>query len=225
MNLNAQIRQTMQTLRETLPLELSAMIEQGAGEISALEIVERAKKTGDDAPDFTLKNQKGEERTLSDYLIHGNVVLTFYRGNWCPYCNLQLAAYNARLDEIKAVGGCLVAVSPETPQAQEALLASDLPTEAKDTVIKNQDFDVLQDTDNVLAKQFGLVFELPDAHKKLLEVLKFDVEKANGNDSYAFPDPATYIIGKDGKIAWAFVPNNYRKRAEADDIIKALKSI
>jgi len=226
MALNAQIRETIQLFRDNFPPELSALIEQGAGEISALDIVEKALKRGDKAPDFTLKNRHGDSRSLSEYLNQGPLVVTFYRGAWCPYCNLQLAAYNTRLDDIKSAGGTLIAITPETPEAGiSAFLESEAPKEAKDSIIDDPDFDVLHDKGNALAKMYGLVFKLPEAHRKLFEIMKMDIEKANGDDSYTFPDPATYIIGTDGIIQWAFVPNNYRKRAEPDDIIQALQSL
>ncbi len=222
MKLNKQIRDTIQLFRDTLPPELGALIEQGAGEISALDIIENALKVGDSIPDFTLPTYKGESRSLGDYLDHGPLVITFYRGAWCPYCNLQLAAYNSQLDKIKASGATLIAVTPEQANGFSAFLESDVPQEAKDSIVTDTDFDVLHDKSNQLAKKFGLVFELPQAHKKLFELMKFDIEKATGDNSYAFPDPATYIIGRDGIIQWAFIPNNYRKRAEPEEIIQQL---
>lgn len=225
MSLNAQIQQTIQTFRKNLPEELNSLIEQGAGEISALSIVENALKVGDKAPDFTLKNYNGEERSLSNYLQNGPLVLTFYRGLWCPYCNLQLAAYNARLDEIVAKGATLVAISPEGPDGLEVVQNSEMPPEAKDTVVAAPNFDVLHDASNTLGKAYGITFEFPESHKKLLELLKVDIEKANGDDTFTFSDPATYIIGTDGTLKWAFVPNNYRKRAEVDAILEQLNQL
>ena len=225
MTLNAKIRKTIQIFRENFPSELNALIEQGAGEISALDIVERALKPGDRVPDFTLKDYGYRERRLSDYLKDGPVVVTFYRGAWCPYCNLQLAAYNAHLDEIRAAGATLVAITPESPDGIQIFLDFEAPQDARGMIIDAPDFDVLHDVGNVVAAEFGLTFRLPEAHRKLLAMMKMDIEKANGDGSYIFPDPATYIIGCDSTIEWAFVPNNYRKRAEAEEIINQLKQI
>lgn len=223
MSLNTQIQDLIQTFRKTLPPELNALVETGAGEISSLPIVEHALKAGDKAPAFSLHNYDGDTRSLADYLKDGPLVLTFYRGLWCPYCNLHLAAYNARLSEIKALGANLVAISSEGPDGAVAVQESNLPQETKDTIISAPAFDVLHDANTSVAKSFGVAFTLPESHRKLLEAFKVNVEKANGDNTYAFADPATYVIRQDGVIAWAYVPNNYRKRAEVDDVLAQLR--
>ncbi len=222
--LNQRIRDTIQKFRGQLPPDLTALIEQGAGEISALDIIERALKPGDTAPAFSLKNQNGGQKSLSDYLAQGPVVLTFYRGAWCPFCNLQLKEYNDRLDEIKGAGATLVAITPEKPGALDILVESGVRQDVIDMAVGNVGFDVLHDAGNRVAETFGLVFDLPESHRQLLKMLQVDVEKLNGDTSYTFPDPATYVIDRSGRITWAFVPNNYRKRAEVDQILDALRT-
>ena len=222
--LNQRIRDTIQKFREQLPPDLTALIEQGAGEISALDIIERALKPGDKAPAFSLKNQNGEQKKLSDYLARGPVVLTFYRGAWCPFCNLQLKEYNDRLDEITGAGATLVAITPEKPGALDILAESGVRQDVIDMAVANVGFDVLHDAGNRVAETFGLVFDLPESHRQLLGMLQVDVEKLNGDTSYTFPDPATYVIDTSGRITLAFVPNNYRKRAEVDQILDALRT-
>ncbi|WP_159731756.1 peroxiredoxin-like family protein [Methylosinus sp. Ce-a6] len=191
MSLDLQIQSLIQTFRSTLPPELNALIELGAGEISALPIVENALKAGDRAPDFALQNYTGATRSLADYLKAGPLVVTFYRGLWCPYCNLQLAAYNARHADLLALGANLVAISSEGPDGLELLNASDIPRESRETVISAPAFDMLHDASASVAKQFGVAFTLPEPHRKLLELFKVNIEKANGDDTYAFADPAT----------------------------------
>lgn len=223
--LNERIRQTIRLFRDNLPPELSALIEQGAGEISALDIVERARKPGDAAPDFTLKNQRGDARCLADYLGKGPLVLTFYRGVWCPYCNLQLKEYSDHLDEIRDAGATLAAITPEKPGASDIMAKSGAPQDVLDMTVKDVAFDVLHDAGNRTAAAFGLVFDLPESHRRLLQMINVDVEALNGDTSFTFPDPATYVIAPDGFIRWGFVPNNYRRRAEVTDIVQALKNI
>lgn len=220
--LNEKIRDTIQMFRETLPREIGALLEQGAGEISALDIVERALKAGDEAPAFDLKRYGGGTGMLGAYLEAGPLVLTFYRGVWCPYCNLQLKEYEDRLSEIVALGANLVAITPEKPSALETLAASGAPQAVIDGAVSSISFDVLHDADNRVAKQFGLVFDLPIAHRTVLQQIGVDLLAMTGNETFAFADPATYVIAPDGRIFWAFVPNNYRKRAEVKDIKQAL---
>ncbi len=222
--LNQRIRDTIQKFRGQLPPDLTALIEQGAGEISALDIIERALKPGDKAPAFSLKNQNGGQQRLSGYLAQGPVVLTFYRGAWCPFCNLQLKEYNDRLNEITGAGATLIAITPEKPGAVDILAESGVRQDVIDMAVGNVGFDVLHDAGNRVAETFGLVFDLPESHRQLLKMLQVDVEKLNGDTSYTFPDPATYVIDTSGLITWAFVPNNYRKRAEVDQILDALRT-
>lgn len=220
--LNQKIRATIAQFKQALPAELSALIEQGAGEISALDVIERARKVGDAAPAFALSNQRGEPKGLADYLTRGPLVLTFYRGVWCPYCNLQLKEYRDHLKDIEGAGATLVAITPEKPDAFEILVASGAHQDVVDMAIKDVPFDVLHDPGSRVAEAFGLVFELPKSHRQLLSMLNVDVTALNGDTSFTFPDPATYVIRRSGEIAWAFVPNNYRRRAEVAQILEAL---
>jgi len=223
--LNHKIRDTIQMFRETLPEDVGALLEQGAGEISALAIVEKALKEGDKTPAFSLRKYGGGTGALYDYLEDGPLVLSFYRGIWCPYCNLQLKEYEDRLAEITALGANLVAITPERPGALETLASSEAPQEVIDGAISSVSFDILHDEDNQLARQFGLVFELPDSHRAVLKQIGVDLLALTGNEDFAFADPATYVIAPDGTIFWAFVPNNYRKRAEVNDIRQALQDL
>lgn len=223
--LNQKIRAVIQQFRDTLPPEMNALIEQGAGEISALDIIESAVRPGDPAPDFALPNQKGEIRRLADFLASGPLVLTFYRGAWCPYCNLQLKEYSDHIGRIAAEGATLAAATPEKPGALDILKASGVQPELIDMAAKDVKFDVLHDEGNRLAAAFGVVFTLPESHRRLLGLINVDVEALNGDSSFSFPDPATFIIAPDGRVAWAFVPNNYRRRAEVDDIVNALRRL
>ena len=223
--LNEQIRETIHMFRENLPAEMSNLIEQGAGEISAMDIIERALQRGDTVPTFELTDQNGNTKSLNTYLEKGPVVLTFYRGSWCPYCNLQLKAYSDRLNEITNAGATLVAVTPEQPGALDTLVSDGVAKELTDMVTTDIKFDVLFDENNSLAEQFGLQFTLPESHQQLLEAFNVDVERLNGTNTFVFPDPATYVIDTDGTVKWAFVPNNYRKRAEVDAILAALQTL
>jgi len=223
--LNEQIRETIHMFRENLPTDMNTLIEQGAGEISAMDIIERALQRGDQVPAFELADHSGANKSLDAYLENGPVVLTFYRGSWCPYCNLQLKAYSDRIAEITNSGATLIAVSPEKPGALDTLVSDGVAKELTDMVTTDIKFDVLFDENNSLAEKFGLQFTLPESHQQLLEAFNVDVKRLNGTNTFTFPDPATYVIDTNGKISWAFIPNNYRKRAEVDDILAALNKL
>ena len=149
-------------------------------------IAEKSLKVGEKAPDFNLPNPNGESVNLHTLLEKGPVVLNFYRGGWCPYCNLELNAYQKHLPEIESLGASLVAISPQTPD-------SSLSTAEKNDL----KFDVLSDEGNKTANEFGLVFELaPELHELYLK-FGINIPESNGNDSWEIPLPGTYVIDKD----------------------------
>lgn len=175
-------------------------------------VVERAKQVGDQAPDFKLVNAAGEPVWLSEYLKKGPVILTWYRGGWCPYCNLTLRALQEELPAFKALGAHLIALTPE------------LPDQSLSTAEKHGlEFEVLSDIDSRVAKEYGLVYTLTDEVAKLYDG-KFDLKTYNGNNSHELPLAATYIIDPDGSIVYAFLDADYRNRAEPADIRAALQA-
>ena len=166
----------------------------------------RAIKTGDRAPVFDLPNAHGETVSSRELLARGPVVLSFYRGDWCPYCNLELKALQERVAEIEALGARLVAVSPQTPDA------------TTDTVTRNKlTFEVLSDTGNTVAKSFGLDFELAEELRPIYKNWGADLEKLNGDPPFSLPMAATYVIGSDGTIIESFVDADYRAHGTPGD--------
>lgn len=169
---------------------------------------------GDQPINFSLPNVDGTTITLDDALKDGPVVLVFYRGGWCPYCNLALRAYQAILPEIKAKGASLITVSPETPD-------NSLTTAEKNDL----EFAVLSDVDNVVARQYGLVFSLPADLIEVYHGFGIDLETSNGSDRWELPVPGTFVIDTDKTIRYAFADADYTKRAEPSDILAALDAI
>ena len=170
---------------------------------------------GQQAPDFLMPSAQGTSVSLTELLAKGPVVLTFYRGDWCPYCNLQLNAMRKRLAEIHSLGAQLVAVSPQAPN--ESLT---------ETEREELDFCVLSDQDAHVAAQYGVAWEVPEL---ILEHMRKDrnlelAEINNGNGS-VLPIPATFVLGIDGLVKWRYVDVDYRQRAEPEDIINALQDI
>lgn len=170
-------------------------------------------KVGDKAPLFSLKNHLGETVELQFLLEKGEIIISFYRGEWCPYCNLEIKALQERLSDFQALGANLIAISPEFPDHSLSM------------VEKNQlKFPVLTDEGNTIAKVYKLAFELSEEMNAIYENMGINLEKRNADYKRTLPVPATFVIGQDGIIKYAFVDADYSKRAEPDEIIAALKS-
>ncbi len=188
------------------------------------EIIERAKafeqgadaiQLGQKAPGFELPDAQGQAVSLDALLAQGPVVLTFYRGGWCPYCNLQLRAMQARLDDIHACGARLVAISP---QVADGSMTQD--------EISAMDFVVLSDQDAKVAAQYGIAWEVPAFLVEHMRVdRKLNLEEINNGNGRVLPIPATFVLNRDGVVAWRYVDVDYRTRAEPDDIIEALHKL
>jgi len=175
-------------------------------------IAENTLNIGEKAPDFNLPDPTGKSVGLNELLQKGPVVLNFYRGGWCPYCNLELNAYKKRLPEIEELGASLVAISPQTPD------------KSLSTAEKNDlEFQVLSNVGNKTANEFGLVFKLPEELHDLYKSFGSDIPKFNGDDTWELPMPGTYVLDKNGTINFAFADADYTKRAEPDDVISILK--
>jgi peroxiredoxin len=188
-----------------------AAYEKGIAELRATGIERNALKAGDLAPDFTLPDASGRPVTLSERLKGGPVVLKFYRGGWCPYCNLELRAYQKALPELAAVGAQLIAVSPESPD-------NSLSTQEKNALA----FSVLSDRGGQTADAYRLAFRLSPALQALYESRGRDLAEWNGGD-WTLPVPGTFVIGKEGRIALAHVDADYRARLEPAAAIAAAR--
>ncbi|MEZ7514243.1 peroxiredoxin-like family protein [Flavobacterium frigidarium] len=174
-----------------------------------------ALKIGQQAIEFELPNQEGKAVALKDLIAKGPVVVTFYRGDWCPYCNLQLRALQAKLEELEALGATLVAISPQVPDG--SLTKSE---------ISEMTFTVLSDQNAKVASQYGVAWEVPEFLLNHMRVDRnLDLAKINNGNGSVLPIPATFIIGTDGIIAWNYVNVDYRTRSEPEEIIEALKKL
>ena len=171
-----------------------------------------ALKVGDTAPGFELKNALGRRVSLSDALKNGPVILTWYRGGWCPYCNLALHELQTFLQQFKSAGASLIALSPERPDKSLTLQEK-----------HHLEFEVLTDLDNKIAKKYGGVHALSTEVRDYYNSKK--VFEFYPSELYEFPIPATYIIDQNYKVRYAFVDADFRKRAEPSDILHALRAI
>jgi peroxiredoxin len=176
-------------------------------------ILKKALNVGDKAPDFTLNNALSKSVSLYDELKKGSVVLIWYRGGWCPYCNITLHYLQERLAEFQQAGATLMALTPE------------LPDKSLNTLEKNNlEFTVLSDVGNKIGKEYGVVFELISEVASLYEN-SFGLVENNGDSSNELPLAATYVIDQNGIIQYAFLDADYRKRAEPDAIITAIHNL
>ncbi|WP_026411366.1 peroxiredoxin-like family protein [Actinomadura oligospora] len=214
MSLQAELRAFYTARRKQMPDEVKAIMGAAAAELAASGQADKALTVGDTAPGFSLPSASGQTVALDDLLAVGPVVLTFYRGAWCPYCNLALRALQQHHDQITERGARLVAVSPQIPD--ESLTLTEKHALA---------FDVLSDVGSETAAAYGLAFEVTEGLAAVYDKLGFDLQRVNAGHPRTLPLPATYVIGTDHTIAWAFVDTDYTARAEPTDILAALTAL
>jgi peroxiredoxin len=212
--LQQQIETLNNQLAQQLPAEVLAELSKSITTLVQTGIAQQSVKVGERAPDFTLPDAFGKPVTLSELLKHGPVVLTFYRGDWCPWCNLTLHAYQRILPQIQALGASLVAVSPQTPEHS-------LSTVEK----KELTFTVLSDVGNIVARKYRLVFTLEQSIRTLYTSIGADLPNFNGDPSWELPMPATFLLAQDGTVRLAFVDEDYTHRLEPATLLDGLRAL
>jgi len=182
--------------------------------VSAGDAAKNALNVGAKMPSFSLKDSNGKTIESVDLLKQANLVVVFYRGSWCPFCNLYLRSLQKNLAQIKAAGGNLVAVSVENPD-------NSLSVSKKNEL----GFTVLSDPNLSVARQFGIVYQMPKETNELYKSKGLDVAKHNEMEKAELPLSATYIVNQKGEIVYAFLETDYKKRAEPQVIIETLSKI
>ncbi len=212
MSLQEDLTNVSINMQSMLSEDVKNLMEKSAIDLINSEIVENALQQGDTIPNFTLPNATGKFVNIQDLLTTSKVVISFYRGGWCPYCSLELRALQLRLAEIKQAGATLVAISPQTPD------------NSLSTVEKNElSFEVLSDVGNKVAHEFGLTFTVAEPLRPIYQSFGINLPASNGDESYQLPIPATYIVAQDGVIIHSFVDSDYRNRLEPQIILDILK--
>ncbi len=212
-SLQAQLNERKAAWEEKAPEKTKQVYGKGIESLQESGILEQALNVGDTAPDFTLDNAVGEKVRLSNYLEQGAVILTWYRGGWCPYCNITLRYLQQHLSDFEAAGAKLLALTPE------------LPDRSLSTTEKHQlEFEVLSDVGNEVARQYGLVFKLTPEVAQMYQNA-FDLHAYNGDESDELPLAATYVIDQTGIIRYAFLDAEYRNRAEPEQILEVLSKL
>jgi peroxiredoxin len=182
-----------------------------AERMDAIDFAARAPRVGDPAPDFTLPDHNGDEVSLSGLLRDGPVVLIFYRGEWCPYCNLQLRTFQARLEELAEYGAQLVAVSPQTPDHSLSMAA------------RNElRFHVLSDVGAKVIDRYGLRYEVDVETRDLLRAVGNDLVAYNGEVGWTLPAAATLVVSSSGYVRFASVRGDWTERTEPTEVLSVL---
>ena len=194
------------------PPEVVAVMHKATADLIASGQADRALKAGWRAPKFALPDAHGVVVRSTDLLAKGPLVLTFYRGVWCPYCNMDLQAIEAAAAEIRALGASLVAISPQTA-----------PNRRKSERENALSFPILSDHGNSVANEFGLRYRLPDDLIAVYKGFGNDLTVGNGEDSWTLPMPARYVIGTDGIIAYAEVNPDYTRRPDPSELLPVLR--
>lgn len=198
--------------RERAPEVWDAYIE-FVRELKAADVTRSALRRGDPMPDFTLPDVEGRLITARELIGGGPLVLSFFRGGWCPYCSMELQALQAIWPEIRRRGGALAAITPDTGASFAA-----------DKRANRLDYEVLSDVDNGVALLFGLVFRVPAHIRALWLRLGIDLGARHGNRGKAWllPVPATYIVDRRGIIRHADIDTDFRRRMEPAEILRRL---
>ncbi|WP_046755664.1 peroxiredoxin-like family protein [Kordia jejudonensis] len=211
MSLTAELKAFADASVKRHPGEAQTIMKQAIDDLVATDMIRNAYKTGDTLPEIVLGNALGNEVKVNDILKTHKVIIAFYRGNWCPYCNIQLRALQEAVPQFEAKGAKLVVIAPELPD-------NSLTTKEKNELT----FEVLSDIDMIVARNMNLVYKLPTELQELYKKFGINLEESQGNAKHELPIAATYVVEKDGTISYHFLEEDYKLRADPKDILKVL---
>lgn len=210
-SLAEQIEKLNHTLSSQLPDEVFEAFGKSIEELKTKKIEEGSLKTGEKIPEFILPSAHGKWVSSKEILSKGKMILAFYRGSWCPYCNLELKFLQDHLSEIKNKNAVLVAISPQSPDHSLTMIEKN-----------NLEFEVLTDTDNILAEKLGIAFQLQDFVLSHYKALGIDLEDYNKNKRNTLPVPAVFVIDENGYVVFRFLDVNYMNRINIEELINVL---
>jgi peroxiredoxin len=200
--------------KSQIPADLLEDLLSPVEQLIASGAVEKVLKEGAQVPDFTLSDALGNAVTLSHLLRQGPVVISFYRGAWCPYCNLELRSYQRALPQLQELGASLVAISPQTPDHSLSMVEKQKLT-----------FAALSDVGNQVARQFGLVFTIDEAVRTAHRRIGANLPAFNGEDSWELPMAGTFLVDQSGTIRLASVDPDFARRLDPSVVIAKLKEL
>jgi peroxiredoxin len=201
-------------LADQTPAALLERFAAAARRLDAVDFAARAPRVGDEAPDFALPDQHEDEVWLSALLRGGPVVLIFYRGEWCPYCNLQLRTFQANFAQLAEHRAQLVAISPQTPDHSLSMAEKN-----------DLEFVVLSDVSAQVIDRYGLRYEVDDETRVLFESVGNDLDKHNGAGHWVLPAAAAFVIDRRGIVRYVNVRGDWRERAEPADVLTVLTQL
>lgn len=210
----AELRAAAEASAKKAPPELSATFKKGIEEVAASGVLKTALNVGGAMPDFTLVDAEGKTVKSADLLARGPLVVVFYRGAWCPYCNLYLHHWQEYLPQLAQRGATLVAISGEGPDGTAAVVKKTAAT-----------FVVLSDPGYAVSRRFGVVYPVPGGVTEAMKGRGLDLKAYYGSGKAELPLSATYVVGQGGKVEFAFLDADYKKRAEPADVLAALDSL
>lgn len=197
--------------RQLVPEERLAVGERAVQELLNSGLVEKILPIGSQAPNFELRDSSGRLVRSEDMLSLGPLVVSFFRGRWCPYCTTELEAWRDLYGQLRERGALMVAISPQTERQSDFL-----------AVQHGLPFLLLRDPECKLAEQFGLVYTVPEYHREYYLSMLVNIPFVNGEPSWRLPLPATYVIGRDRKILYAEAHADFRVRPEPDEVLSAV---
>ena len=212
--LQAQIDEFKQQLGEQMPPEFLTSMLADIATLVESSIVVRSLHLGERAPDFSLLDAEQRPVSLAEILRKGTAVVTFYRGDWCPMCDLQLRSYQRILQHITAQGATLVAISPQ-----------DIEWSFRTVADKQLTFPILSDTDNQIARQYGLVYKVNDTLRAIQRRTMLDAIGFSVDDSWELPLPGTFVIDRNQIVRLAFVDADYTQRLEPSRLLSTLRGL
>jgi len=215
MALNSQLSDVYYNAHKVLPPDFANLIQSNLETFRGSFQPDQAIKAGDTLPEFRMPNALGKEVSSTELLAQGPLLLNFYRGSWCPYCNLTLNAYQKHLPALTSASATLVAISPELPNTSLTL-----------TEKSELSFPVLSDVDNAYAKKLGILFtQQADELRPYYEKFGIDMEARTGNDGFDVPVPATILVGRDGVVRKIFMEVDFTKRLEPETALEWVKAL
>ncbi len=194
---------------DQLPTPELAILTRTIARLRDSGIERKCLQQGETAPDFTFINDHNQRASLYDLVRNGPVVINFFRGFWCQYCQTEIEAYESIQAELAKIGCAYLAVTPQQPES----LAS-----------TPDNYQVIYDKDNEIAAAFGIVYSLESEERSLFESWGLDLGVVNGADNWSLPIPATFVVRADRTIGYAYVDVDFRARCCPDQLIEEIRA-